>query len=266
MATAPAASTSTGRSTAGKLLAKLADDGRVERQPGGRQHGRRTADRWMLTAATTQHPAPILRSRPPRPPSRPTQTANHTQDPGGSAPASSETSPWIVWPTARGSRCHPRRSPRCSAGRPAQSATPYGSSRAKARSFRPRPSRAATPSPSATRSRPSARPPERRPSIRAIPSGTASTQSCARSRVAGERVPQRPSRARLRLTPPGANPGRTPRRHLPGVLGRSGSPASPTSRSPPGVRCSSATRPRSRWHPILCGRCGGCQSGRIMAA
>jgi hypothetical protein len=82
MATAPAASTSTadallgalvdrpsataaeladaagiGRSTAGKLLAKLADDGRVERQPGGRQHGRRTADRWTLTD-TTQHPSP----------------------------------------------------------------------------------------------------------------------------------------------------------------------------------------------------------------
>lgn len=47
-----------GRSTAGKLLAKLTDDGRVERQPGGRQHGRRTADRWTLTAETTQHPSP----------------------------------------------------------------------------------------------------------------------------------------------------------------------------------------------------------------
>jgi DNA-binding MarR family transcriptional regulator len=42
-----------GRSTAGKLLARLAADGRVLRQPGGRQDGRRTADRWTLPGATT---------------------------------------------------------------------------------------------------------------------------------------------------------------------------------------------------------------------
>jgi DNA-binding MarR family transcriptional regulator len=37
-----------GRSTAAKLLATLAGQGRVLRQPGGHHDGRRTADRWTL--------------------------------------------------------------------------------------------------------------------------------------------------------------------------------------------------------------------------
>jgi predicted transcriptional regulator len=37
-----------GRSTAAKLLATLADQGRVLRQPGGHHGGRRAADRWTL--------------------------------------------------------------------------------------------------------------------------------------------------------------------------------------------------------------------------
>ena len=41
-----------GRSTAAKLLAKLAAEGGVLRQPGGRQGGRRSADRWTLVAST----------------------------------------------------------------------------------------------------------------------------------------------------------------------------------------------------------------------
>jgi DNA-binding MarR family transcriptional regulator len=48
-----------GRSTAGKLLAALAAEGRVLRQPGGHQHGRRAADRWTLPtppANPTQNP------------------------------------------------------------------------------------------------------------------------------------------------------------------------------------------------------------------
>jgi predicted DNA-binding transcriptional regulator YafY len=48
-----------GRSTAGKLLASLQADGRVLRRPGGRQGGRRTADRWTLPtppASPTQDP------------------------------------------------------------------------------------------------------------------------------------------------------------------------------------------------------------------
>jgi predicted transcriptional regulator len=48
-----------GRSTAGKLLAKLAIDGRVLRQPGGLKDGRRTADRWAPpSAAPIQDPGP----------------------------------------------------------------------------------------------------------------------------------------------------------------------------------------------------------------
>jgi len=46
-----------GRSTASKLLAALAAQGRVERQPGGLKDGRRAADRWTLpTPAPTQDP------------------------------------------------------------------------------------------------------------------------------------------------------------------------------------------------------------------
>jgi DNA-binding MarR family transcriptional regulator len=41
-----------GRSTAGKLLTKLAAEGGVLRQPGGRQGGRPSADRWTLLAST----------------------------------------------------------------------------------------------------------------------------------------------------------------------------------------------------------------------
>jgi hypothetical protein len=39
-----------GRSTAAKLLATLADQGRALRQPGGHHDGRRAADRWTLPA------------------------------------------------------------------------------------------------------------------------------------------------------------------------------------------------------------------------
>jgi DNA-binding MarR family transcriptional regulator len=47
-----------GRSTAGKLLASLQAEGRVVRQPGGYQHGRRAADRWTLpTPHATATPA-----------------------------------------------------------------------------------------------------------------------------------------------------------------------------------------------------------------
>ena len=42
-----------GRSTASKALAALAGQGIVERTPGGRDGGRRLADRWSLPAAPT---------------------------------------------------------------------------------------------------------------------------------------------------------------------------------------------------------------------
>jgi predicted transcriptional regulator len=41
-----------GRSTASKLLAALATQGRVLRRPGGHQDGRRTPDRWTLITTT----------------------------------------------------------------------------------------------------------------------------------------------------------------------------------------------------------------------
>jgi predicted transcriptional regulator len=50
-----------GRSTAAKLLATLADQGRVLRQPGGLKDGRRAADRWTL-------PAPLPTQDPGAPP------------------------------------------------------------------------------------------------------------------------------------------------------------------------------------------------------
>jgi predicted transcriptional regulator len=56
-----------GRSTAGKLLATLAAQGRVLRQPGGHD-GRRTADRWTLPAAA---PAPDPGLPPATAPARP---------------------------------------------------------------------------------------------------------------------------------------------------------------------------------------------------
>lgn len=51
-----------GRSTAGKLLAKLAGEGLVARQSGGRQGGRRSPDRWTLLAS-----APATSARDPAP-------------------------------------------------------------------------------------------------------------------------------------------------------------------------------------------------------
>ena len=58
-----------GRSTAGSLLATLAAQGRVLRQPGGHKDGRRTPDRWTLaTPAPTQDPGAPTPGPPPVPP------------------------------------------------------------------------------------------------------------------------------------------------------------------------------------------------------
>jgi predicted transcriptional regulator len=57
-----------GRSTAGKLLATLAGQGRVQRQPGGHKDGRRAADRWTLPTTTT--------AREPGGPTPPTTTSS----------------------------------------------------------------------------------------------------------------------------------------------------------------------------------------------
>jgi DNA-binding transcriptional MocR family regulator len=70
-----------GRSTAGKLLASLQAEGRVVRQPGGHQAGRRTADRWTLPtppANPTQDPNPVAAT----PPAAPTaEKANKDRPP-----------------------------------------------------------------------------------------------------------------------------------------------------------------------------------------
>jgi predicted transcriptional regulator len=60
-ATAPelAQAAGIGRSTAAKLLATLAGQGRVLRQPGGRRGGRPAADRWTLPSPEpTPNPGP----------------------------------------------------------------------------------------------------------------------------------------------------------------------------------------------------------------
>ncbi len=67
-----AAAAGIGRSTAGKLLATLAAQGRVERQPGGLRNGRRTADRWTLPTPTpTQDPGLPPTAAPARPADQP---------------------------------------------------------------------------------------------------------------------------------------------------------------------------------------------------
>lgn len=65
-----------GRSTAGKLLAKLAAEGGVLRQPGGRQGGRRSADRWTLVAST---PAAATQDRSTAPPTPTAEAADPEQ-------------------------------------------------------------------------------------------------------------------------------------------------------------------------------------------
>jgi predicted transcriptional regulator len=51
-----ATATGIGRSTASKLLATLATQGRALRRPGGQQGGRRTPDRWTLITTTDTTP------------------------------------------------------------------------------------------------------------------------------------------------------------------------------------------------------------------
>jgi hypothetical protein len=63
-----------GRSTAAKLLAALAGQGRVLRQPGGHHDGRRAADRWTLpTPGPTQDPG-VPPTAAPTPPAEPSPT------------------------------------------------------------------------------------------------------------------------------------------------------------------------------------------------
>jgi predicted transcriptional regulator len=75
-ATELAQSAGIGRSTAAKLLATLAGQGRVLRQPGGHHDGRRAADRWTLPPPG---PTPGLGAPPtaaPTPPAAPPPTTS----------------------------------------------------------------------------------------------------------------------------------------------------------------------------------------------
>jgi MarR family len=57
-----------GRSTAAKLLASLAGQGRVLRQPGGLKDGRRAADRWTLPPPPPTQDAGAAATAAPTPP------------------------------------------------------------------------------------------------------------------------------------------------------------------------------------------------------
>ena len=86
-----------GRSTAAKLLATLAGQGRVLRQPGGHHDGRRAADRWTSPRpCQPRTSAPRRPPRPPRPPSRPRPPR------GDWAPANCASWCWAAWPSGPG--------------------------------------------------------------------------------------------------------------------------------------------------------------------
>jgi MarR family len=63
-----------GRSTAAKLLATLAGQGRVLRQPGGHHDGRRAADRWTLPNPPPTQDANTPPTVAPTPPAEPSPT------------------------------------------------------------------------------------------------------------------------------------------------------------------------------------------------
>jgi predicted transcriptional regulator len=63
-----------GRSTAAKLLATLADQGRALRQPGGHHDGRRAADRWTLPAPLPTQDSSASPTAAPTPPAEPSPT------------------------------------------------------------------------------------------------------------------------------------------------------------------------------------------------
>jgi predicted transcriptional regulator len=60
-----------GRSTAAKLLATLAGQGRVLRQPGGLKDGRRAADRWTIPTPPPTQDASAPPTAAPTPPAEP---------------------------------------------------------------------------------------------------------------------------------------------------------------------------------------------------
>jgi hypothetical protein len=77
-----AAAAGVGRSTAAKLLAALAGQGRVARQPGGLKDGRRVADRWSLPTPAPTHDPGAPTPATPASPAEPASPA--VQPPAGS--------------------------------------------------------------------------------------------------------------------------------------------------------------------------------------
>jgi predicted transcriptional regulator len=77
-----AAAAGIGRSTAGKLLATLAVQGRVQRQPGGLRDGRRAADRWTLSTPTMARDARAPTPGPPASPAAQPPTGSGRLRPG----------------------------------------------------------------------------------------------------------------------------------------------------------------------------------------
>jgi hypothetical protein len=128
-ATAPelAQAAGIGRSTAAKLLATLAGQGRVLRQPGGRRGGRPAADRWTLPTPDPTPDPGLPTAAPTRPPTHPRLGRD------GWAPASCASWCWAAWPSDRDKRCPRPRSPRRWTVRPAPSPTPCRSWPAKGR-------------------------------------------------------------------------------------------------------------------------------------
>lgn len=78
-----------GRSTANKLLVKLAAEGRVVREAGGRRDGRRLSDRWMLLPPALAQPA----KDPDLPPTTPRPSSPDGVDVGSSASAAGRLGP-----------------------------------------------------------------------------------------------------------------------------------------------------------------------------
>jgi predicted transcriptional regulator len=65
-----------GRSTAAKLLATLAGQGRLQRQPGGLKDGRRAADRWTLPPPVPTQGLGAPPTAAPTPPAEPPPTTS----------------------------------------------------------------------------------------------------------------------------------------------------------------------------------------------
>jgi DNA-binding MarR family transcriptional regulator len=82
-ATELAAAAGIGRSTATKLLATLAAQGRVLRQPGGHKDGRRAADRWTLPTPATAQELGASTPAAPASPAGPTPSADQSSTGSG---------------------------------------------------------------------------------------------------------------------------------------------------------------------------------------